>query len=111
MTQEEAVEGAMLDFNTRFPLINEECKTYVRYLFNLVWVVGWEHRSKIMGGHNPKPVEQFMTNGNLSIKVYPSVRIAAEETKYSYGALLRRIDTNKTTHKGRFYWRYVKSVE
>lgn len=111
MEQQTAVERAMLDFKTKFPLTEEKCKEHTRYLLNLMWMVGWEHRSKVMGGHNPKPVAQYLTEGDTLVETYPSVRIASQKTKYSYGALLHRVDTNKTTHKGRFYWRYVKSVE
>ena len=111
MDCDSTVELAMLDFNTRFPLVEEEQKSHIRYLFNLVWMAGWEHRSKVMGGHNPKPVAQYLASNDTLINKYPSARIAAKETKYGYDALLHRIDKNKTTHGGRFYWRYIKSIE
>lgn len=111
MEQERVIKGVMLDFNTRFPLVEEEQKVYIRYLFNLVWVAGWEHRSKVMGGHNPKPVAQYSVKDNTLVEIHLSVAKAAKKTKYGYDALLHRIDKDKTTHRGRFYWRYVKSVE
>lgn len=46
MDQPEAVEGAMLDFNTRFPLVDEQIKMHVRYLLGLVWQVGYEDKGK-----------------------------------------------------------------
>lgn len=69
MDQSAVVEGAMLDFNTRFPLVDEQMKTHVRYLFNLVWMAGWEQRGKELAHNRWREhkyiFQQFDRDGNL----------------------------------------------
>lgn len=110
MEQSAVVEGAMLDFNTRFPLVDEQIKLHVRYLFNLVWMAGCEHRASELGRHNLKPVQQFDRYGNL-LHTYPSLRDAASDNNILYNTLQIAIYRGSITHKGRFSWRFLDSVE
>ena len=110
MDQSAVVEGAMLDFNTRFPLVDEQIKIHVRYLFNLVWMAGCEHRSAELSRHNLKPVQQFDRYGNL-LHTYPSLKDAASDNNILYNTLQIAISRGSITHKGRFFWRFLDSVE
>lgn len=110
MEQEQVVDGVMLDFNTYFPLVPEEMKTHVRYLFNLVWMAGWEERARELGGHNLKPVQQLDRYGNV-LHTYPSLKDAALDVGYLYDTLQRAINKGSLTHHGRFLWRFIDSIE
>jgi len=106
MERDRAVESAMIDFNSNFPLVDESLRKHIRHLFGLLWSVGYEHRSMRMGGHNVKPVEQRTKDDRL-LKVWPSVMEAATTMKCSYDYLQRCIRAGKPTHNGKFYWKYV----
>lgn len=107
MRQDEAVEGAMLDFNTRFPLVEEQLKEHIRYLFNLVWMAGWENRVVACGKNNKTTIQQLDRFGNV-LKTYPSLGAASKELDYSYNSLKKALYKGSITHNGRFQWRRIK---
>ena len=107
MEREKAVEGAMLDFNTKFPLVEEELKIHIRYLFNLMWMAGWENRVTEWGKGNMRhPIQQLDRFGNV-LRTFPSLTDASKELDYAYNSLKKALSRGSITHNGRFRWRYV----
>ena len=109
MTQDNVTRAAMIDFCTRFPLVDERGKEYARYLFGLVFQAGCDHASeKIMTRHTT-PVRLVTAEGK-TISSYPSIEAASADTGYSYEGIKSALKRGSRTKSGH-YFEYVKQGE
>ena len=103
----------LLDIKTN-PNIPPELYSLLRYELELAYQVGydlgWKEHNQLYGAHHKKPVVQIDKNGNVNNE-YPSLLEAAIANKYKYNTLQKAIEKNRTTHNGRFAWKFKKDYD